>query len=87
MKVTQEKEFNPITITLESEEEADILWHVLNTGLTRSPEEYVQCYGLTVEEILKKSDMWRVFNVCHNPMARYGKLRNPLANNKKEVGT
>ena len=36
MQISQEKTFNPITLTLETEEEAQAIWEVINVGAERS---------------------------------------------------
>jgi DNA transposition AAA+ family ATPase len=40
MKIKREIEFTPITIILESEQEADNLWHILNCANGMSLEDY-----------------------------------------------
>ena len=36
MQICQEETFNPITLTLESEDEAQALWEAINVGSQRS---------------------------------------------------
>lgn len=41
MKVERQTDFQPITITLESQQEADLLWHLLNMP-TKIVEEWLE---------------------------------------------
>jgi hypothetical protein len=59
MKATQQ--FSPITIVIETEKEANVMWHVLNQGFSAGPylkEAFLQD-GIDVS---LKDKMWKVFN-------------------------
>jgi hypothetical protein len=45
MKVTRATEFTPITLTLESLEEADALWHIFNNGHHTTLSSYCESRG------------------------------------------
>lgn len=60
MKVKQKKVFKSVTITLETEEEVKLLWHLLNMPY-RPFEEYCETRGVTSDGILK-SKMFSIFN-------------------------
>lgn len=48
MKVERitEKKFEPIVITLETEEEAERLWHILNIPMSSSMSDYLNDEGM-----------------------------------------
>jgi hypothetical protein len=48
MKVFKSEEFKPITIILETEEEADMLWHILNVADTDSFKSYREEHRLNI---------------------------------------
>jgi hypothetical protein len=65
MKVTREENtFKPITITLENQEEADALWHILNCGEGRSLNRYTEDKNI---EYINKHRMWSTFNAAYQP--------------------
>ena len=55
------KGFAPVILTIETEEEANLLWHLLNNAPTRSFQEYLTDYqkGINVAD---KTNMWKVLN-------------------------
>ena len=53
------KEFSPITITLETREEADLMWHMMNCGVDRSLMAYAGEKKLEEDWIFLKTEMWK----------------------------
>ncbi len=60
----KEQEFQPITITLETRKEADILWHILNNCPAYTFNKYVEDHNLIFDEGIK-DEMWKVLNKVH----------------------
>ncbi len=71
MKVTQKppkKTFHPITIVLETEEEAALMWAHLNGGL---PDDSELTQPTGADEI--DTNMWRLLDgIYHAPSEQYG---------------
>lgn len=71
MKVTQEqpkKEFIPIVITLETEEEALAMWGSLNTAIETVAKDYGPAYHPSVKNALyKASHLWGQFRQIYQP--------------------
>lgn len=66
MKVIN-KSFAPITIVIETEQEAKILWHLLNMNAVQSKESYCKSNQLS-DDFLNSSkvdDMWKTFNIAY----------------------
>jgi hypothetical protein len=59
MKVEQKKEFAPITITLETEEEAIKMWAALNTSHRQQIESLE---GTGADYIAPSSLLWETYN-------------------------
>lgn len=66
MKVTREEGFKPITIVLETKEEADAIWNKLNN--CKFSDSY-QVYGSfsKTQLLAVASDMLRKFEQVHKP--------------------
>ena len=58
-----------ITIVLETEEEASILWHILNCGWGKTLPQYFESRGVEIPEfwILLKERMWVVLSRVFHP--------------------
>ncbi len=55
-------EFQPITITIETADEAEALWHRLNVGVEQRLTAYYQTEGVDAKRIEAAADV--LFNVC-----------------------
>jgi len=69
MKVSQEKvkaEFIPITITLETEEEANFMWHMLNCLESRALLDYWGEYAVGEFPTELETNMWKAFAGCYS---------------------
>jgi len=67
MKVTQEKPkifYRPVTITLETKEEADVLWHILNCSGRKSFEDYCKEEDIPANVDSIHSTLWQKLNAC-----------------------
>jgi hypothetical protein len=58
MKVERKETFEPVTITLESQEECEIIWHLLNMSILKYPDYF---HKDKINGRIK-SDMWQVFD-------------------------
>ena len=70
MKVKQNKksEFYPITITLETEEEADFMWHNLNRNYTESLEDYCKERDIDINRLSGfKNEIWNLLDGIYAP--------------------
>ena len=56
--------FEPITITIETKAEADMLWHLLNNAYACSMKNYSEQLDYNFSMGLHES-MWRIFNNVH----------------------
>ena len=66
MKVTTSRAFNPITITINTKEEADCLWHVLNSALFMDSE--IAEYNMDLVSVhATRTSMWESLNEAHKP--------------------
>jgi len=67
MKVSRAKtEFNPITITLETEEEANLMWHILNCGESRTLLDYWEKRGVGEFPAGLATNIWEAFDSCYS---------------------
>lgn len=64
MKVTREEKFTPITIVLETKEEADIMWHLLNMP-TSPVQNNADQYGFKIS-YSNHSSMFESYNLNHD---------------------
>ena len=60
MKVEQKREFTPITMILETETEAKIIWHLLNTAPANLPEP-IKDYEIIA------GNMWHLLDDVFSP--------------------
>lgn len=59
MKVErQPSPFVPITITLQTKEEADFMWHLTNAAEANSLEEYLSRYNVEKGVLTFKNKLW-----------------------------
>lgn len=65
-------EFRHILIALQTMEEADVLWHLLNKGMVEDGwQRYISRYGLSmsVNQMLRvKEKMWADLNAVYQAM-------------------
>lgn len=68
MKVEGKEKFVPMTITLETREEVELMWHMMNCNINQCPEEYVSHrnpqFGGTSDP---KNETWKSLDACHRP--------------------
>ncbi len=62
MKVTKRNTFEPITIVLETKEEADLMFHLLNCPSARSMQDYVN-YDINI-----KLAMFASYVIVYDPV-------------------
>lgn len=67
MKVTRNKTFSPITIVLETKEEAEMLWHLTNCGLGMTLSAYMKECDEPVKFRSLKDDLWHDINEEFTP--------------------
>jgi len=65
MKAIREVGFQPITIIIETEEEAFRLWHLLNTNESNL-DSYALSHNISSLD-LATDEMWRIFNKVYCP--------------------
>jgi hypothetical protein len=65
MKVLQKQNYSPITIVLETEEEANVLWHIANQSIR---PDYSKSYGIGVEEDRIKYHLWEAMDKFVHPL-------------------
>lgn len=65
-----EKGFKPIILTLETEEEANFLWHLLNSPRTMSFKDYAESEeteSARQANFFGHSEMWNVLDMVYRP--------------------
>ena len=70
MKVTRDKNaFKPITIVIDTEEEATTLWHLLNCAHTQSMKEYLEEWRPRDANVKPSNSlgMWSKFDKEYTP--------------------
>jgi len=60
------KRFEPITIVLETQDEADMLWHKFNIGEMDTYTEYCSRKSIDEHNNLRYG-MWKMLNGIHKP--------------------
>ena len=66
MKVKLGGGYSPITVVLESKEEADLFWHKFNCSRDKAFNDYLRSKKTEIDESCEES-MWLKFNVVYNP--------------------
>lgn len=68
MKVTRGNEkFEPIVITIESEEEAELFWHILNNPFPNVEESAKDVYNIEGLSSNNHQSFWKKFNDVFRP--------------------
>jgi hypothetical protein len=77
MKIKKSKEFKPITLTLETEEEARLFYHMLNSPVGIPIKKYFENDYPTYHNWRDiRDDMWAVFDKVYVPKEyRYRKKK------------
>ena len=65
MKVTQKENYSPITIVLDTEKEANVMWHMANHSIR---PDYAKYYGIGEEEDRIKYHLWEAMNKLVRPL-------------------
>ena len=65
MKITQKSSYSPITIVLETEDEAIMMWHIANQTLR---PDYIHDYGINPAQDRIKYNLWANMDGLVHPL-------------------